>query len=843
MFNRKPRAWMRAGQLVLGTLMVAGMAGGSGCLERPVRPVGPRSTAVISEKLTQSSVDKIDLILAIDNSRSMADKQQILALAVPDLVKGLVNPACINPNTGNIDSTPAGPLDKCPDGTQREFDPVLDIHVGIISSSLGGHGSDACASSGMGKQSNNDKAHLLARKDATMAAEVETYQNLKFLAWDPDQHLKPAGEADILTDSGADGNNTALVSSLTDMVIGVGQVGCGYEAQLESWYRFLIDPDPPEEVTIDGDGAVLLKGVDKTLLDQRKSFLRSDSLLAIIMLTDENDCSIREAGQFYYAAQQKGGSGTFHLPRARAVCDQNPNDECCFSCGQKGPKDDAGNYKCDPDPVCKDAMDKTVYLGDKEDTNNLRCWEQKRRFGIDFLYSTDRYVNALKTTTVANRNGDVVANPIFSDLDQSDANSNTRTTNLVFFAGIVGVPWQDIARTTAAGAPDLKAGLDPDKKPRGGFKNADEMIAPLPGKDFNTWDLIIGDPSGYPAAASASKDPLMDESIDKRSGMNPVTGDAVVDASQPLANKINGHDWTVTKRDDLQYACIFDLVKVDASGNISPDTRDCSTPGMYAGCDCEDKMNDNPLCKVNAGTGSPTDQVRAKAYPGIRELQVLKDVGSQGIVASVCPAQLKKPGDSDFGYRPAIGAIIDRLKLALGGQCLSRTLTADAKGQVPCLILEASKVDDGKASSCNACKDSGRAPVDQGAGHQAAVDAISSDNPDAGYNCFCEIEQLANAAQDPAKPPITQTECEKNYDQSGYELCACQYTDPGLTVQSGGKSVDGWCYVDETSGIGNEKIVEKCSSTERRLIRFAGKGEAKAGATLFITCTGDTASN
>src|SRR5262245_7323152 len=214
MFNRKPRALLRAGQVFLGTVLVGGLAGASGCLERPIAPVGPRSTAVISEKLTQSAVDKIDLVLAIDNSRSMADKQQILALAVPDLVKGLVNPGCVNPNTGNIESTPAGPLDMCPQGTQREFDPVLDIHIGVISSSLGGHGSDACSTAGTGKQSNNDKAHLLARKDPTQAAEVETYQNLKFLAWDPSQKLKPGGEADIDADSGADANMTALVPSL-----------------------------------------------------------------------------------------------------------------------------------------------------------------------------------------------------------------------------------------------------------------------------------------------------------------------------------------------------------------------------------------------------------------------------------------------------------------------------------------------------------------------------------------------------------------------------------------------------------------------------------------------------
>jgi hypothetical protein len=835
MFKRKPRALVRAGQLVLGTILVGGLAGASGCLERPVKAVGPRSTAVISEKLTQSSVDKIDLLLDIDNSRSMADKQQILALAVPDLVKGLVNPACLRTD-GTVDSTPAGPLDKCPANTQREFDPVLDIHVGIVTSSLGGHGSDACSTAGTGKQSNNDKGRLIARVDPTQAAEVETYQNLKFLAWDPSQKLKPPGEADITADSGADANNLALVTSLTDMVIGAGQVGCGYEAQLEAWYRFLVDPSPVDEVTLDGSGKVALKGTDKTLLDQRKAFLRPDSLLAIIMLTDENDCSIRESGQFYFAAQQKSSNGSpFHLPKARQICDTNPNDECCFSCGQAGPKDDGGNPICDADPSCKTADGKTVYLAEIDDNINLRCLNQKRRFGIDFLYDTDRYVNALRSTTVTDRNGQVVSNPIFSDLDQSDDNSNTRTSNLIFFAGIVGVPWQDLARTNANGVPDLKAGLDPDKKPRGGLKNADEMVAPLPGKDYNTWDLILGDTDNYPAADALPKDPHMIEGADPRSGSNPITGDAIVPSSQPLKDKISGHEWTIDKRDDLQYSCIFPLVKVDMNGNISPDTRDCSVSGLAA-CDCEDPDNDNPLCQINPGTMKPTDQVKAKAYPGLRELRVLKDIGSQGIVGSVCPAQLTKPGDTDFGYRPAIGAIIDRLKLALGGQCLSRTLTANDKGQVPCLIIEASKVDDSKASSCNACGDTGRDPVTDE--HQAAVDAIQTNNPTSKFNCFCEITQLTNT-----KTVSNQGDCEKNFDQSGFDLCACQYTDPKLAVSAGGKEVDGWCYIDETSGIGNELIVDKCPDTEKRLIRFVGKGEAKAGATLFITCTGDTASN
>src|SRR5262249_42276874 len=146
-------------------------------------------------------------------------------------------------------------------------------------------------------------------------------------------------------------------------------------------------------------------------------------------------------------------------------------------------------------------------------------------------YDTDRYVQALRSATVVDRNGQVVSNPIFSDLDQSDTNFGTRSSNLVFLAGIVGVPWQDIARTDANGVPSLSAGLDPEKRPRGGFKSADEMVQPLPGKDYNTWDLILGDPAGYPGTASLPKDPLMLESVDPRKGTNPITGDPLVPSS------------------------------------------------------------------------------------------------------------------------------------------------------------------------------------------------------------------------------------------------------------------------------------------------------------------------
>lgn len=774
----------------LTVVATAAATGAVGCLDRPIDTIEPRITVTIVEKLQQSSVDKIDLLLGIDNSRSMADKQQILALAIPDLVKGLVNPRCLDDNGVPSAMQPAGPLEMCPAGTKREFEPVVDIHIGVTSSSIGGHGADSCPNidtaskecSPSPNTTNNDQGHLLARLNQCGGAEAPTFMNKKFLAWDPTN--KYGGETVI------ENGTMGIVPTLRDMVIGTGQIGCGYESQLESVYRFLADPNPYESIIVDNYKAVP-QGTDMVLMQQRAEFMRPDSLLAIIMLTDENDCSIKEYGQFYYVGQLRNGATNVRLPRARQECANNPNDPCCKSCGQ-------GAGSCPDDPTCKDPNGGSgpALLADTEDNINLRCWDQKRRFGIDFLYPTDRYVQAFSSAQIPDRDGNVVANPIFSDLNPSDNNSNIRDPGLVFFAGIVGVPWQDIARDKT----DLKKG----------FKDANELAAPSDPANPNspsTWQIILGDPANNVKPL----DPLMIETYQKRTGTNPITGDMLADSmANPGANPINGHEWTIPN-DDLQYACIFPL--------RAGDERDCTNTNLPA-CDCTSKTNDNPLCVPDAANmNSPTKQVKAKAYPGLRELTVLRDLGGQGIVASVCPAQLTDQGENatDFGYRPAIGAIIDRLKTALGGQCLPRTLVPDNEGNVPCLILEGRNTQ-GQGCTCDPAK--ARAEIPDGS-DKAKAKKVALEDPiakKAGLDCFCEITQTAGAERD---------------------ACQNDLAEPPLVS---GAPVNGWCYVDATTtpATGNVEIVAKCPENERRIIRFVGAGEAQTGATLFITCSGDS---
>jgi hypothetical protein len=709
--------------------------------------------------VTHRGVERIDLLLAIDNSRSMADKQAILAQAVPDMVDALVNPRCIHPDGSPAASQPAGPLDPCPQqDTWREVPPVLDIHVGVVSSSLGGHGGDVCPDDEV-NATNDDMGRLITRQLG--GGTVPTYLGLGFLAWDPAQTLSPPGMADA----------TALSAAAGTLVAGAGEVGCGLEAQLESWYRFLIDPNPYQSIE-QVSGLAVLSGTDDNLLAERRAFLRSDSLVAIVMLSDENDCSIRDGGQYFFAAQVQHGGSDYHLPRAQSACATNPNDPCCLSCGQ------AAGAGCPPwGAACASHYDAL------EDPIALRCFDQKRRFGIDFLYPIDRYVAGLSSALVADRDGTLVPNPLFSDLDPHDDIDTVRDPSLVYLAGIVGVPWQDVARKDGGGNPDLLAGLDADGKTVGGLQSSRELT------DIGTWDLILGDPSSYVPASDAH----MVESIDPRPGLVPPS-------ASYLADPVNGHEHTPdpSLRDDLQYACIFAL----------PEPRDClHTSGS---CDCTSAPADNPLCQSPEGAYGTT-QVAAKAYPGLRHLQLLKAMGSQGIVAPICPAQIDDAARSDFGFRPAIGAVLERIRSRLAAQCLPTALTPVGPGRVECTMLEAGRVD----GRCT-CSGAGRAIPDEAL--DCTIEHLLAEHAADGWNCVCELTQL-----------------------SGAEIAACQNDASTDAPTVDGQPVDGWCYLDSTAvpELGNPELTGRCPGNARRLFRFVGRGRPSAGATTLVSCQDD----
>jgi hypothetical protein len=778
------------GRLAAAVIAVVATGAAGGCSTPPSVNVGPPSTetSTVVARLTQTGVDKIDLVLVVANSPSMADLQQILSFAVPDLLVGLLNPACLDASGAPVPAAAQpSPQGSCPVGTRRRFPPVSDVHIGLLSSSLGAVGGDACPDvladacpGGGSTTSTNDHGHLVTRADACGPGAVLTWNDDGFLAWDPQMTLSPRGDTQLggVTTPG-------IIHDLRALVVGNGNVGCRFASQNESWYRFLVDPAPYGNVALNGQN-VVTSGIDGFLLQQRQDFLRPDSLLAIINVTDRDDESIPQQGNLPFF------TSPVHLPHPRQECATlGPNDPCCASCGDPTPPGCPVDPSCTTSPMYTDA-DENLAI------RTFGLTTHKQRYGTEFFYQPSRYVEALTSPTVQDSSGTSVPNPIFSVLGPSIGTTTVRDPSMVFYAAIVGVPWQLIARQ-ANGVPDLVNGvsaLDPTQV--GGFKTPAELDLTDPaGNTF--WADIAGDPEHYVPPIS----PYMQESSAPRSGTDPITGTVTAPPGSPAGtNPINGHELTIASPPgDIQYACIQPL----------PVPIDCSQPGRA--CDCAEPVagqppSDNPLCDPNPNDGMRlTLQTRAKAYPGLKHLAIARGMGTQGIVASICAAQLTDPTQPDYGYRPALGAIFDRLKSSIAGQCLPSALTPDANAQVPCVLIEARNTG---GTACD-CDTPGHAPVqaaDLPAEQLALQDPLAAT---AGWNCFCEITQT-----------------------SGADLVSCENApDPFPTA-------NGWCYVDDTgpTPIGNPALVSACPASEKREVRFVGAGMPTPGATVFITCEG-----
>src|SRR5262249_19227063 len=133
------------------------------------------------------------------------------------------------------------------------------------------------------------------------------------------------------------------------------------------------------------------------------------------------------------------------------------------------------------------------------------------RFGIDFLYPVQRYIDGASNPMIYDRVSKAsVTNPIYA--------GNMRNRNMVFWVGIVGVPWQDIA-------------VDPSNLNKGLMNAKCVTGEACVGGDLESngrWPVILGDPGASPPVLPT--DPLMIESTAPRSGSHPLIASG---AAQP----------------------------------------------------------------------------------------------------------------------------------------------------------------------------------------------------------------------------------------------------------------------------------------------------------------------
>ena len=627
-----------AGGLLTSLVLTSAFAG---CLRRDVAAEEPTTTISFASVVPQPAIDKVDVIVMVDNSSSMADKQRILADAVPDLVRGLVQPRCVDKKTRMRTSDVADPLkpdgQQCPAGSEPAFTPITDMHIGVISSSLGGMSSKTCAPD-PGRH-NDDKGHLVARGDKP--ASIAQTGDLGFLAWYPDVAQNQDKSRHPQPPVPATGSLAGLSTAFQDLIVGVGQDGCGIEAQLESVYRFLVQPDPWTEIARDdGDHATYgpKDHVDVELLRQRAAFLRPDSLVAVVLLSDEDDASVDPLA-FQGTAWRFEEADTV-LPLATAACATDPASSKCTSCLFAPDGDGCGGHP---------------FYSPQQTPLNTRFASMKQRFGVDPRFPMSRYVDAFTKKVVPSRDNEHekgvyvgkpdCTNPLFAAHLPSGAGEELcklpkgpRTPDLVYFAVIGGVS---------------------------------NTLLPADGDSSSVdWTKILGkDPARFDESGI---DPHMMVSTTPRAGL---PGSTAADDADP----VNGREWT-TGGDDLEYACTFDLYARNADGTTAPAPHECPTGDTT--CDCKAGSN-APVCSST----NRLLQMKGKAYPTRRELWMAKELGTHGIVASLCPKQLKTPGADDYGYRPAVRAISERLEATLTASCVPRPLERDGDGSVPCLVL------------------------------------------------------------------------------------------------------------------------------------------------------------
>ncbi|AKF04469.1 hypothetical protein [Sandaracinus amylolyticus] len=205
-----------------------------------------------------ADTDELDLLIVIDNSGSLGEEQASLSEALPRFVQAL--------STGDRD-----------DDGARDFDPVTSLHVAIVTTDMGvgGHDVPTCDGGLFGAEAGDDGVMITRGRTAITGC-------------------LPSYPAVFEHHAGGDASSFAFDVSCVLNATG----GCGFEQPLEAALKAL-SPAAPQPGMIDGYTPPLFHRGTRGHGDGRNAgFLRENSVLAVLVVTDEEDCSTTDPGIF-----------------------------------------------------------------------------------------------------------------------------------------------------------------------------------------------------------------------------------------------------------------------------------------------------------------------------------------------------------------------------------------------------------------------------------------------------------------------------------------------------------------------------------------------------------------
>ena len=192
----------------------------------------------------------VDLLILVDNSASMAEEQASFVSALPGLVRSLVDPP-----DANFDGQP-------------DWLPIPDVRVGVITTDMGtgGHSVPTCARPDFG-----DDGALRTNGRTSVPGCMATYPSYTSLA-------ESGGSVEAFA------RDVACVAE-------TGVNGCGFEQPLEAILKALSPATPAPYTASSYVSPQFFRATLGNGDGTNAGFVREDSLLAIIVLTDEEDCS------------------------------------------------------------------------------------------------------------------------------------------------------------------------------------------------------------------------------------------------------------------------------------------------------------------------------------------------------------------------------------------------------------------------------------------------------------------------------------------------------------------------------------------------------------------------
>ena len=233
----------------------------AGCPDRTISPVDPQQGRVEAKDIPVKINRNVDILFVIDDSPSMGDKQRNLAQNFPKFIEE---------------------LKKIPGG-------LPSVHIGVTTSDLGTRGADGVIAPTIGTLNQGGCAGT--GKGGILQLYGAPVSGGPFIS-------------DIVDDmTGIRTQNYPMGTKLEDVFAqiakGAGVGGCGFEQHLEAMKVALTKTTTPNA-----------------------NFLRDDAYLAVILIADEDDCSMEHTTLLGDNAAL-GPRQSFRCTRFGITCDQN----------------------------------------------------------------------------------------------------------------------------------------------------------------------------------------------------------------------------------------------------------------------------------------------------------------------------------------------------------------------------------------------------------------------------------------------------------------------------------------------------------------------------------------